>query len=153
GSVFFLAGIVSGAAGLTRTSHLAVTLFLLGLLVWVFRRQPAAACQFALAFVLGAAVLLSPWLIRNQLTAGRFAMTSEAGSLLAAAHNAYTFQYYPYRSIDDSWRAFHVNMPEGKRQELDDVAADEFAVERWYCRQALEYIRAHPAETIVHGFH
>jgi 4-amino-4-deoxy-L-arabinose transferase-like glycosyltransferase len=154
GCAFFLAGIVSGAAVLTRTSHLAATLFLGGSLLLVFRHQPRQACRSLLAFALGLLVLLGPWLIRNQLVAGHFAVTSETGFALARAHNDYTFQYYPYRaSIDESWGAFHKNMDAEKRRELEAVRDDEFACGDWYSRQALDYIVAHPLETLWHGFY
>jgi 4-amino-4-deoxy-L-arabinose transferase-like glycosyltransferase len=154
GRGFVVAGLVSGAAVLTRVSHMAPTLFLAGALLLVFRQEPRRACRFTLAFALGTLVLLGPWFIRNKLVAGRFAVTSETGFALARAHNAYTFRYYPYRaSIDRSWGAFHENLDEDRRQALARVADDEFATGRWYARQAVDYIRAHPWETVWHGFY
>jgi 4-amino-4-deoxy-L-arabinose transferase-like glycosyltransferase len=154
GRLFFLAGVVSGAAALTRMSHTAPILFLVGALLLAFRQQPRQACRWAVAFVLGTLVLLGPWVIRNKLVAGHFALTSETGFALARAHNDYTFQYYPYRAnIDVSWRAFHDNMDEDRRQVLYRLADDEFASGEWYRQQALDYIRAHPLETILHGFY
>jgi 4-amino-4-deoxy-L-arabinose transferase-like glycosyltransferase len=154
GWVFFLAGVVSGVAILTRASHLAAALFLAGTLLLIFRRRPVQAIRFLSACALGTLVLLGPWLIRNKLVAGRFALTSETGFALARAHNDYVFRYYPYRAnIMESWLAFIDNLNEGQRQSLAGVADDEFSVERWYAQQALDYIRGHPLETIGHGFY
>jgi hypothetical protein len=92
--------------------------------------------------------------VRNKLVAGRFALTSETGFALARAHNDYTFRYYPYRaSIDESWDAYQQNMSEEQRQALDRVTDDEFACEQWYSEQAVNYMRAHPLETVVQGFY
>jgi 4-amino-4-deoxy-L-arabinose transferase-like glycosyltransferase len=101
---FFLAGVLSGMAVLTRTSHTAAVLFLLGTVAFASRHRPRQAFRFALAFGLGVMVLLGPWMIRNQLLTGHFALTNETGFALARAHNDYTFRYYPYRAnIDESW--------------------------------------------------
>jgi 4-amino-4-deoxy-L-arabinose transferase-like glycosyltransferase len=151
---FFLAGIASGAAVLTRTSHLAAVAFFGGTLLLVMRHQPGQACRFLLAFALGVLLLLGPWMVRNKWVAGHFNVTSETGFALARAHNDYTFQYYPYRaSIDDSWGAFHKNLDAEKRLELDAIRNDEFACGNWYSRQAQQYILGHPLETIGHGFY
>jgi 4-amino-4-deoxy-L-arabinose transferase-like glycosyltransferase len=151
---FFLAGVVSGVAALTRTTHTVPTVFLLGALVLTFRRQPRQALGFALAFALGVSALLGPWAVRNRLVAGHFALTSWTGAPLACAHNDYTFLYYPYRgSIDKSWAAFHENMDEEKREALKRVQDDEFTTDRWYARQAWDYVRTHPVETIGQGLY
>jgi 4-amino-4-deoxy-L-arabinose transferase-like glycosyltransferase len=154
GRWFFLAGLLSGTAVLTRMSHMAVILFLLGGLGIAWRRQPRQALCMGLAFVLGVLLLTGPWMIRNQCVTGHFALTSETGFALARAHNDYTFRYYPYRdSIDVSWEAYHDNMDEETRLALDQVAANEFACSRWYAGQAVAYIRSHPGETVVHGLY
>jgi 4-amino-4-deoxy-L-arabinose transferase-like glycosyltransferase len=152
GRDFVLAGAAAGAAILTRTSYTVAALFLLGAVAFACRRQPRQALRFALAFALGALVLLVPWVVRNKLVAGRFALTSETGFALARAHNEYTFEYYPYRaSIDESWAAFHENMDEERRRALGRVARDEFACGAWYYRQAADYVRAHPLRAALEG--
>jgi 4-amino-4-deoxy-L-arabinose transferase-like glycosyltransferase len=154
GLVLFLAGILSGSAVLTRVSHMAATLCLAGALLLGFRQRRGRGFQLALAFVGGVLVLLGPWLIRNRLVVGRFALTSETGFALARAHNADTFSYYPYRgSIDLSWGAFHEHMDKEKLQALDRLGNDEFALGQWYAGQAVEYVRAHPLETLWHGLY
>jgi 4-amino-4-deoxy-L-arabinose transferase-like glycosyltransferase len=179
GSAFFLAGVLSGAAVLTRASHLTVALFLAGVVLLAGRRQPRQAVGFVLAFALGNLVFLGPWLVRNKVRTGHFALASESGFALAKAHNADTFRYYPYRaSIDVSWHDWydHLTLEQrralarlrGDEHALDHCAdvnealegrhlanlrGDEFAQEEWYRRQALAYIRAHPLETVLHGLY
>jgi 4-amino-4-deoxy-L-arabinose transferase-like glycosyltransferase len=151
---FFLAGVLAGVAVLTRMSHMAATLFLLGTVLFPFRHRARQAFHSVLAFSLGLLILLGPWMVRNWLVTRHLALTSETGFALARAHNAYTFRYYPYRAnIDESWEAYHQNMDEQHRKALDRVADDEFACQRWYYQQAVEYIRAHPLETVLEGFY
>ena len=135
-------------------SHSTATLFLLGLILFVFRHERKLACRFAGAFSLGTLVLVGPWLVRNKLVVDHFTLTSETGFALARAHNEYTFQYsLPCQYRRKLGPGCHENMSEDKRQERDRVADDEFAAEAWYRRQAFDYIREHPWETMGHGFY
>jgi hypothetical protein len=79
-------------------------------------------------------------------------MTSETGFALARAHHAYAFRHYPYRAnIDERWQVYLKKMDEQRRPALDRVMGAEVACKKWYYQQALDYIRAHPLETILHG--
>jgi 4-amino-4-deoxy-L-arabinose transferase-like glycosyltransferase len=150
----FLAGVASGAAALTRLSHMAPILFLLAVLLFTYRYQRQQGWPLALAFILGTLGMLGPWLVRNRLVVDRFALTSETGFALARAYNEYTFRYYPYRaSIDVSWDEYQANLPPEKRRELARIEDDEFACGQWYRQQALDYIRSHPLETFLHGLY
>jgi 4-amino-4-deoxy-L-arabinose transferase-like glycosyltransferase len=154
GYLFFVAGLLAGAAILTRPPQSVAALFLLGLILWLLRHEWKRAFRFAGAFGLGTLLLVGPWLIRNKLVVDHFTLTSETGNCLACGNNPYTFEYYPYRgSIDESWATFHENMPEDKRRGLARVEDDEFAADAWYRREALDYIQEHPWETIGHGFY
>ncbi|MEK6247111.1 MAG: glycosyltransferase family 39 protein [Planctomycetales bacterium] len=127
---FFLSGLLLGIAVLTRISHL-LGAGMIGLLVlWLLRREKRQAVQLAGAMTLGALLVLSPWLIRNKLKTGHLALTSESGFALARAHNEYTFQYYPWRSIDLGWKDFHNQMDGRQREEIDSLRSDEFALGR-----------------------
>jgi hypothetical protein len=101
---------------------------------------------------LGVAVAVTPWLIRNKVVKDHFSLTSETGFALTRAHNAETFRYFPWQSIDLSWAAYHRSMPDEQRQALRAVVHDEFACSDWYTAQAAEYVRSHPLETIKEGF-
>lgn len=154
GFLCFLAGVFAGAAIVTRVSHSVAALFLLGLILFIFRRSWGLAWRCAAAFGLGTLVLVGPWLVRNKLVVDRFTLTSETGYALACAHNPYTFQYYPYRgSIDKSWGVFSENLPDDKRQELARVENDEMAADAWFRRLALDYIQEHPWATLGQGFY
>src|SRR5207249_1463894 len=99
----------------------------------------AAGWRFPVCYLLGAALVLAPWLIRNRLVVGRFALTSETGFALGRAHNAFVFRYYPYRaSIDVSFQEYIASLAPHQRQALEAVQADEFARGAWYQRQALD---------------
>ena len=85
GYLFFLAGTLAGGTIATRVSHSTATLFLLGLILFVFRHERKLACRFAGAFSLGTLVLVGPWLVRNKLVVDHFTLTSETGFALARA--------------------------------------------------------------------
>ena len=150
---FFVAGILTGAAVLTRISHSAVGLVLFCVVLWTLRRGHAQAWKASLAFVMGGLLVVGPWLVRNEVLLGRFVLTSESGFALARAHNEYTFRYYPYRaSIDESWTAYHEEMSREKQEQLSMLSGDELALGRWYSAEAISYMRGHLAESCWHGF-
>jgi hypothetical protein len=79
-----LAGIVTGLLCLGRPSFLVLvsffaTLILLGRFLCTPSR-PVSWATHALAFVMGAAVVLTPWLVRNYVSLGKVGFTEEYGS-------------------------------------------------------------------------
>ena len=84
---------------------------------------------------------------------GHWAMTSGTGWALARVHNEYTFEYFPWQSIDRVWAELHRQMDTIQVAERRAVAANEFALDQWYRDLAIEYIREHPWETLRNGIY
>lgn len=79
----FVAGAAWGVAGLVRP--LAVPMAGLVALYFLWRKSPAPAVLIGL----GCALVLSPWLIRNQLVFGHPILANEGGETLLGANNPY----------------------------------------------------------------
>jgi 4-amino-4-deoxy-L-arabinose transferase-like glycosyltransferase len=85
------AGILLGAAYLTRGSIVFLALAFAGWWIWRFSRQPWASgasdrqrlVGAALALVAGAALVIAPWLVREQLTFGHLVSPAAGGNALA----------------------------------------------------------------------
>jgi hypothetical protein len=83
--IFFLfAGLVFGLVCLTRTSFAVSSLVAIGIIALAARwreRQPRRHIVRAAAiFVLGWSLVVSPWLVRNGLSVGKWGLTEEYGS-------------------------------------------------------------------------
>ncbi len=92
GRWFLLLGVSAGLLILVRPVAILIPpVLLVGLLWRAWQRrgllasaEPSAGTgRFALSYVLGVAVVLSPWLIRNQVVAGHFALSDQSGVVLA----------------------------------------------------------------------
>ena len=149
---FFVAGIISGLAALTRASHLIHTLiFVPFIFFWIKdRRIPSAA-----ALVLGLFLCIAPWMIRNHKVVGTFSLTTETGMGLLKANHPFVFDFYPAQSIDKSSRYFldHLNqvLDETQQRELEQTKGNEIAQNRWFTQWAFNYMKQHPAQTLKGG--
>jgi len=97
-----------------------------------------------MAFIIGAALVLSPWAIRNQLQFGRpIVTTTHGGYTLWLANNAELYDHLrtaPWGSLwnaDEFNRAWYAERP-------STGPADELAADRLAYRRAWEAIRAQP---------
>ena len=88
------AGLVSGAAILTRTNF-ALVAALVGLwMLWFHRRR--MPWRMALAFAGATALVLLPWMLRNLLVMGALIPgTTGSGVVFAGAHSPQTIASYP----------------------------------------------------------
>lgn len=147
-----LCGLAAGAAILTRGSHVVPALALPAA-VWIGSTRPRPErVRASLAILVGIAVALTPWLVRNAAISGRLSLTSQAGVSFGLAHNPQTFDFYPYRgTIDQSWGAFHQHMSPEQQQQRAAVSADEFQRSDWYRNEGWAYIRKEPVETLRRG--
>ena len=85
----FLLGIVAGLAILGNTRLALVPVLCAIFLLWRLPRSRAAVLVSALVLV-GAAVAVAPWLIRNKVTVGCWALTTD-GRALWKANNVQTY--------------------------------------------------------------
>lgn len=151
--LFFISGALLGLTILTRISHSLVTCLLCFVTAWLLWRYKAGSWRKVSALVLGAFLIVLPWLIYVNTMTNHWALTSETGFALARAHNQYTFQFFPWQSIDLSWAEYHRNMGAQQIEELRTVRPDEFAAEQWYQNLAIDYIRQHPWQTVWNGIY
>lgn len=98
---FLLTGLLFGALTLTKAAFLYVSVVLVFVLVvlgvWrVLRAQSNDTLRAALLMGLGVAVVVGPWLVRNQLQFDRMTMSSRGGQVLLtrAVKNGMTAEEY-----------------------------------------------------------
>jgi 4-amino-4-deoxy-L-arabinose transferase-like glycosyltransferase len=126
------AGVLAGAAALTRP---AMLIFLLLAAAWLLTTRRTA---LAAALALGAALLIAPWTARNAVVHGRFIAIASEGGITFWTGN------HPAASGEGDMAA----NPEIKRDNLDfrrrypDLSPE--ALEPIYYREALGYIGDHP---------
>lgn len=139
-SLAALAGGLAGLAILGNTRLLAVPLVVGGYLLW--RRRGALAAGAAVA---AAALVVAPWIVRNELSVGCAAITTDAKALWKA-NNVATYETLANGGwIDD------VPDPPGAPPTPEDAAemgrtVDECAQMRDYRELTFEFWRDHPGE-------
>jgi hypothetical protein len=79
-------------------------------------------------------------------------LTTEAGYELWNGNNDLLFRSYPMQSVDVSINAHVDRLDAIPKGELPPETANEVIIDRWFERQALSYMRAHPGLTVVNGF-
>ena len=119
------AGLVSGTSSTTRAR---------------LERLAAVALPMAVATVV--------WLGQTYLAFGSPVMTSELGWQFFNAHNPKTLAHYPAESIDRSESDALDTLSAAEQQELEALSGDDVATSDWYFRKGLDYIEAHPVETL-----
>ena len=149
------AGLALGAAVLTRSS-LAPFAFLGPLwlaIPGVFRAGPWRQAFWAAAICAGAvALVVSPWLVWSYRLTGPAERGPPPGYALWLGNNAYTFSHYPYESMDRSRDVAGDALGPQDNAEIDALGANEAAVDQWFRRKGLEYIREHPWLTFGNAF-
>jgi hypothetical protein len=148
-----LLGGVTGLALLGNTRLVLIPLLCAAYLA--FRRVPWPAVVLVLA---GAAVVVTPWLVRNEVNVGCFTLTTD-GRAFWKANNDQTYDLLSSgRWIDDIRRdsprppepahltpeeAYYIYVNKGRLLRPDECRAMDF-----YERRALDYIRDHPGEKL-----
>lgn len=146
-------GVVTGLAMLGNSRLVFIPLLCAAYLA--FRRVPWPALVLVLA---GAAVMVAPWLVRNQVNVGCLTLTTDARALWKA-NNDQTYDLLSSgRWIDDIRRdsprppapgrltpeeAYYVYVGKGRLLRPDECLAMDF-----YQRRALDYVRDNPAEKL-----
>jgi 4-amino-4-deoxy-L-arabinose transferase-like glycosyltransferase len=132
----FAAGVATAAAGLTRPPALA--LLAVAPFAWRASGAPArAAARRWAAMLAGAAILLAPWVARNRAVRGEWVLVSSNGGWNLYVGNN------PAGTADRADLAGSV--PPAFRDTL--MTMNEVEGDRFLRRRALDFIRAHPAET------
>jgi hypothetical protein len=139
---FAVIALLSGCAALLRTeSQVILVLVALGALVLpslrAVRREAAAA-------LLGIAIALGAWGLRNQRAVGEFTVTtSHDGIVLFLSTNQHARQAVAYGQIDRFINATTIGA------EYDAVAnMSEMDANRYFRRQATAYMMAHPFDVM-----
>lgn len=148
------AGLSLGAALLTRANlgpfvGLAPLWLLLGsrsnVVPWQRRLGMCLLCAGVVALT------YSPWLIRSYLITDSPTLGSETGFFLWLGNNPDTFSRYPNESIDRSQDVALAALSPSDKAELDALHPNEAAVDNWFLKKGLDYMRAHPLRTIAGG--
>jgi 4-amino-4-deoxy-L-arabinose transferase-like glycosyltransferase len=149
-----LAGLALAAAVLTRASIAPFALVAPLWLAWAAdagtpgwaRTRAGLLC--AVALVIGVA----PWVVRSYIVAGAPILQNDTGQRLWDGNNPYTFTRYPIESIDLSKADAFEAMPADDRADLAGAGADDVSFDRWFLRQAVNFMRQHPWLTVTNGF-
>lgn len=148
------AGFTLGAAVLTR-ANLAPFAALAPLwLVFPARSTVVRGRRRFLTCLLCAgavALTVSPWLVRSYWLTGSPTLSSESGFFLWLGNNPYTFSHYPIESIDVSQDAALEALSPQEKAEIEARGTNEVAVDQWFLRKGLDYMREHPWQTLVNG--
>jgi hypothetical protein len=135
-----LAGGLAGLAILGNTRLILVPLVVAGYLLW--RRSGALAAG---AVAAAAALVVAPWVVRNEISVGCAAITTDAKALWKANNEA------TYETLADGGWIDDVPDPPGAPPTPEDAAAegrtvDECAQMREYRELTLDFWREHPGE-------
>ncbi len=139
------AGVILGLDVLTRAT---IAPFALLAPLWLLRQKRMRA---GLACGLLLALTVTPWLWRNYRLTGVPTLSTETGIELWTGNNGFLFTHYPEGSSDLS-KSDALNALSSKdQQELDRMGDNEERENSWFRHKALEYMRAHPAQTVMDG--
>jgi 4-amino-4-deoxy-L-arabinose transferase-like glycosyltransferase len=145
------AGVTLGAGVLTRANLAPFALFAPLWLALAGGPQAAPWCRRLFMGVLCASMMvltLSPWLIHSYRLMGSATLGTQTGFFLWLGNNPYTFSRYPRESIDQSQAIAVREMSEQERREFEVLRFDEMALDHWFGKKGLDYIRDNPWLTI-----
>ena len=163
-AVIFIAGAVLALGALCRPTTLvwiAAVGVVLIVQAWLCRRRlltpiesvdksatGVASYKLPIAFVLGVAIVLSPWVIRNQLQFGRpIAATTHGGYTLLLANNPEFYEWLRSGRWGDVWQGDEFNAQWDERRPNGELAADRLAYD-----EAWRTIRSEPGTFVYSCF-
>jgi hypothetical protein len=140
------AGLLLGLDVLTRATVAPFALIAPLWLVWQKRARAGLICAFLLLLT------VTPWLWRNYILTGVPTLSTETGVELWTGNNGFLFTHYPQESSDLSKEDALNALPIADQQHLLQIENNEELMNQWFMHKALDYIRAHPAQTVIDGF-
>jgi len=139
-------GVALGLAALTRSVLWPLPLLLCPLLVLLIRASFARRLALSLVVLAGYILIVAPWAVRNTQLQRVLTIVDTMGGINLRMGN------YEYTPDDRMWDAVGLT---GEKSWVYGIAADlpgsdttEGMKEKWAQRKAVEYMRAHPGETI-----
>ena len=151
-----VAGILFGFAILTRASLAPFTATAVLWIAWDGAKLGGAGVgyrrglQKAAAVALGAAIVVAPWLVRNDRVVGAPVLTAQTGFFLWLAQNDKTFTRYPEESIDVTLREAMMATTDEEKAELNEAARHgELARSVWFAAKGRAHMAAHPGDALV----
>ena len=145
------AGLVLGAAVLTRANLAPIALLAPLWLGFFFdgSRRRKLLVGVLCAGVLGLTV--SPWLVRTYRLTGAATLSTQTGFFLWLGNNPHTFSHYPTESIDRSQAVALASLNSRDESELKERGSDEVAMDQWFWKKGLDYIRENPWHTLYNS--
>lgn len=140
-----MAGVVLGLDVLTRATIAPFAALVPFWLFWHRRIRPGLVC----AILLAATIL--PWILRNYIVLGDPTLSTETGVQFWTGNNGLLFRYYPSQSSDISKDYAMSTLTPQDQQELKRIAGSEKLTSEWFFHKGLQYVEAHPLQTILDG--
>jgi 4-amino-4-deoxy-L-arabinose transferase-like glycosyltransferase len=145
-----LCGVSLGLAALTRSVLWPVPLVLCPMLAVLIRAPLARRLALPVVVLLGYALVVTPWAIRNTRLQRVVTIVDTMGGMNLRMGN------YEYTPDDRMWDAVGLG---GEKSWVNGLAADyagetvtEGIKEKWAQRKAIEYMRDHPGVTLRRSF-
>ncbi len=140
-----LCGIALGLAALTRSVLWPVPLLLCPLLLVLLREPLVRRLTLSAAVLVGYVVVIAPWAIRNTRLQEVTTIVDTMGGINLRMGN------YEYTPDDRMWDAVSLkgeqSWVKGFATERPDQAPTEGRKDKWAQAKAIEYMKAHPAQT------
>lgn len=142
--IFFI-GLIWGYAVLIRSSF-SLSVLLMLIFLFKYRRQLyegykdkriKRVIQYSLLFVLGLAIVIAPWLIRNKIVMGTFTIATQGGFTFWSGSNPEATGTWYYK-IEESNPLFNIT--------------DEVARDKAFYKEGIDYAIHNPHKFVITGF-
>ena len=139
-------GLVLGLGALTRSVLWPAPVVLCPMLFWLIRASWRTRAQVVVAVMVGYAVIVGPWAARNTKLQNAITIVDTLGAFNLRMGN------YEHTPDDRMWDVVSVEGEENWSHELNIEHPNERFTDgqkaQWAQRKAVEYMRAHPIETM-----
>jgi 4-amino-4-deoxy-L-arabinose transferase-like glycosyltransferase len=149
-SMALVCGLTLGLSALTRSVLWPLPILFCPLLLVLFRERLKTRVRLAALVLIGYTVVVAPWAIRNTRLQEVVTIVDTMGGINLRMGN------YEYTPDDRMWDAVSI---QGERSwvygfttDVPDQRPTEGRKDKWAQRKAIEYIKAHPGETMRRAF-